>query len=265
LRLVDVRGLGRRALRVLAPGSGSIIGVATDHDVIALTFDDGPHPDVTPRVLDLLSRHRVRATFFMVGRAAAAHPDLVDAVAQAGHAIGNHSWDHRSLVDDSPPGWWAADRWRRSQILEGERALRGHGTHLFRPPHGHQDWATRVDAMVTRSRLIGWTIGAGDWLDDPAELMALRVLHVAKPGHILLFHDGLADHQRPISFDRTRSLEALELVLDGLHHLRFVTVPELLALGEPKYRYSYPVPLRTDGPVGRSEVGLPLGAQLVDE
>jgi peptidoglycan/xylan/chitin deacetylase (PgdA/CDA1 family) len=262
---VDVRGLGRRALRVLAPGSGSIIGVSTDQAAIALTFDDGPDPEVTPGVLDVLERHGVRATFFMVGREAVAHPELVEAVVHGGHAVANHSWDHRSLVVDAPSGWWGAGRWRRAQIYEGERALGGHGTRLFRPPHGHQDWATRADAMLTRSRVIGWTVGAGDWLDDPAELMAWRVLHVAKPGHILLFHDGLVDHQRPVSFDRARSLEALELVLDGLRDMRFVTVPELLALGEPKYRYSYPVPLRADGPVGRSEVGLPLGAQLVDE
>ena len=73
---------------------GTITGVTTRDPVAALTFDDGPHPEYTPLLLNILERYQARATFFMIGDAAQRHPDLVRQVAQGGHAIGNHSWDH---------------------------------------------------------------------------------------------------------------------------------------------------------------------------
>src|SRR5206468_4992188 len=73
---------------------GAITHVATGEAIAALTFDDGPHPEFTPRLLDILDKHRARATFFMLGENARRHPDLVQRVAQVGHVIGNHSWDH---------------------------------------------------------------------------------------------------------------------------------------------------------------------------
>lgn len=74
---------------------GTITSVTTRAPVVALTFDDGPHLEYTPRLLDILQRYQASATFFMIGEVAQKHPELVQLVAQAGHAIGNHSWDHR--------------------------------------------------------------------------------------------------------------------------------------------------------------------------
>jgi peptidoglycan-N-acetylglucosamine deacetylase len=76
---------------------GPVAGVVTAEPAAALTFDDGPDPHWTPRVLEVLERRQARATFFMIGAAAAAHPDLVRRVASMGHAVGNHTWDHRAL------------------------------------------------------------------------------------------------------------------------------------------------------------------------
>src|SRR6478735_7834989 len=95
-----IRKIGRMSRRLLVPIErrfGVITHVDTTEAVVALTFDDGPHPQWTPRLLDLLDRHGAKATFFMVGEMAMRHPDLVDRVISAGHAIGNHSWNHPSF------------------------------------------------------------------------------------------------------------------------------------------------------------------------
>src|SRR3990172_5069992 len=76
---------------------GTVTHVSTHASVVALTFDDGPHPEFTPRLLDILDKHQAQATFFMIGAAAQRYPDLVRRAAQAEHAIGNHSWDHPSF------------------------------------------------------------------------------------------------------------------------------------------------------------------------
>lgn len=97
LRINDVRMVKRLFAAVLQKAMGTITHVATQDPVAALTFDDGPHPRYTPRILQILEKHQARATFFMVGEAAQKQQELVRLVAQAGHAIGNHSWDHPSL------------------------------------------------------------------------------------------------------------------------------------------------------------------------
>src|SRR5262249_4930611 len=82
---------------------GALTEVKTDEPIAALTFDDGPHPIYTPALLDILQKHVAQATFFMVGTAATAQPAIVRQVAQAGHAIGNHSWDHPSFLSIRSP------------------------------------------------------------------------------------------------------------------------------------------------------------------
>ena len=77
---------------------GTVTHFATDNTIAALAFDDGPHPEYTPRLLDILEKYKVRATFFMIGKGAIEHPSIVKRIAQSGHAIGNHSWDHASFT-----------------------------------------------------------------------------------------------------------------------------------------------------------------------
>ena len=99
---------------------GTITHFRTADAVAALTFDDGPHPEYTPRLLDMLDRYQAHATFFMVGESARNYPELVQRVANAGHAVANHSWNHRSFV-------LLSGSERRAQIRECEKAIAPYG------------------------------------------------------------------------------------------------------------------------------------------
>ena len=229
---------GKNALKGLysfsASLTGSVVRVSTRERAAALTFDDGPHPEVTPRLLDLLGSRGARATFFLVGRAAASHRALVKRMAAEGHALGNHTWNHLSMP-------LLTSRWRRIQIDWCREVLDECGAQpmrLFRPPYGHQTPTSQLDAVRTGHRVIGWDAIAEDWLDDPAETLVARVERRLRPGSIVLFHDRLYHAVDPAHFDRGPTLEAVEMLLDRHPDYSFVTVPELLALGRP-YRWHW--------------------------
>jgi peptidoglycan/xylan/chitin deacetylase (PgdA/CDA1 family) len=226
-------GLTRRVKRKLI---GTIVCVETQDKVAALTFDDGPHPEHTPRLLDLLEKHRARATFFMLGEAASMYPDLVRQVSEAGHAIGNHSWAHPSLPSLS-------GRERRRQVLACERAISPYGARLFRPPFGHQSLASRLDMVWLNYRVIMWSVMIGDWCEQDSDRMVSLLESKVKPGSIVLLHDainsgGASTASLPLQFDRRHMLTALDKYLsrhgDGYS---FVTVPELLHHGASVKRY----------------------------
>ena len=139
------RMIGSAARRML----GTLTEVRTTEPVVALTFDDGPNPEVTPRVVEILGRRNARGTFFMVGEAAARHPDVVRLVRQEGHAIGGHSWDHRSFP--SLPG-----RERRKQMRASDQAIGENVDRLFRPPYGDQSVRSRLDAWYRGYEVVGW-------------------------------------------------------------------------------------------------------------
>lgn len=214
----------RQAERALLP---TVTGVATAAPAVALTFDDGPHPDTTPRILALLEEHGARATFFVVGSQARRHPELLERIARGGHALGSHTLDHPSLP--RLPG-----RERRRQIAEGAAALGPHTTDLFRPPFGHQSLASRLDAARLGCRVITWTGHCRDWVcQDPGEL-AVALRRQVVPGAIVLLHDALFVSEAPGLADRTALLAALREVLAATRgEYRYVTVPELLRLGRP--------------------------------
>ncbi|HLJ59356.1 MAG TPA: polysaccharide deacetylase family protein [bacterium] len=207
---------------------GTIIRVSTQDPVLALTFDDGPHPSSTPRVLEILRAHRARATFFMLGQAAARYPALVRQVADAGHAIGNHSWDHPSFPE-------VPRRERRRQIGACGRAIAPYGERLFRPPYGDQDDASRLDALWMRHEVVAWDVDAGDWRGDAPAVVAYRVIARVRPGSIVLFHDGSEAALRGDAVDPSSMLKALDLVFNRLRDtLTSVTVPDLLRRGRPR-------------------------------
>ncbi|HYM70043.1 MAG TPA: polysaccharide deacetylase family protein [bacterium] len=207
---------------------GTIIRVSTQDPVLALTFDDGPHPSSTPRLLEILEARRARATFFMLGQAAARYPALVRQVADAGHAIGNHSWDHPSFPE-------VPRRERRRQIDLCSRAIAPYGERLFRPPYGDQDNASRLDALWMRQEVVAWDVDAGDWRDDAPAVVAYRVTARVRAGSIVLFHDGSEAALRGATVDKSSMLKALELVLNRLREtFTFVTVPDLLRRGRPR-------------------------------
>jgi len=207
---------------------GSLIRVATREPAIALTFDDGPDPRETPRVLDVLERHGARGTFFQVGKSVERYPEVVARAAAAGHALANHSWDHPSFRQ-------IQGRYRRAQIRWCGEALAPHGgTRLFRPPFGEQSLASRLDALRCGYRVVCWDVVAEDWRDDPADVLVARVMRRLRRGSIVLFHDTLYRTDAERYRDRAPMQEALEILLGRLAgSFRFVTVPELLRLGRP--------------------------------
>ncbi len=222
----------RRLMQVLrAPIErqlGVITHVATDESAVALTFDDGPNPDSTPRLLDVLARHGARATFFMVGEMAQRHPALVDAVARGGHAIGNHSWNHPSF-----PAVSAAER--MNQVERCETQIAAHSRKLFRPPFGDLDWPARLQLFMRGYRVIGWNASASDWEQRDAAWITAEVQRQLKPGGIVLMHDQLFAYSDADRCARDDMLAAVDALLER-NEFRFVTVPELLTMGAPQGR-----------------------------
>jgi peptidoglycan/xylan/chitin deacetylase (PgdA/CDA1 family) len=208
---------------------GAITCVETTEPLVALTFDDGPDPTSTPQVLRMLQRYGAQATFFMVGAAAHRHPGLVRQVAEAGHAIGNHSWDHASFI--AIPG-----RQRRAQLRWCQRVIRPYARRLFRPPYGHQHIASHLDARILGFQVIGWSLSVADWLERDPAVMAAGLRDGVEPGSIVLLHDSIfrGEPDQGLQYGRGPLLEALENFLQGAAgRLRVVTLPDLLASGRP--------------------------------
>lgn len=215
-----------RTLKVLArPVVGTVTGVHTGNRVAALTFDDGPDPVHTPRLLDVLERHAARATFFMVGDRAHRHPTIVEQAAAAGHSIANHSWSHPSFA-------YVSGRERRRQIRSCQGALAPHGVRLFRSPGGHQTPGSVLDARILGFDVIGWDIDPLDYTARSADEIAGHVLRELRPGSIIVLHDSI--YHDP-SIDRTPTIEAVDRILRSVGgEYEFLTVPELLRRGRPR-------------------------------
>ena len=230
--------IARRALtltnRLVEPAAATVFGVTTavrtQSRVAALTFDDGPDPEYTPRLLDLLAHFDAKATFFVLGSQAAAQPELIARIRDEGHAFGNHTWSHASLPR-------LASSARRRELMRPHDELDVDLGDLMRPPYGHFDASTWLDVLRLGLRPIAWSGHAKDWclLDEAALLQRLR--RGLLPGAILLLHDRLHDWEQRAFTDRGPMLAALEefLATDGLGW-RFVTVPKLLALGPARRR-----------------------------
>jgi peptidoglycan/xylan/chitin deacetylase (PgdA/CDA1 family) len=176
---------------------------------VALTFDDGPNPDATPLILDALRERGVKATFFILGRHADRWPDLVRRVHDEGHAIGNHGWFHRKLHFKSPA-------YVRDDLTRGTASIQaasGVLPRLFRAPHGFRSpWVTSI-ARSLGQRTVGWSLGVWDSDRPGVDAIVARTVNGAKPGSILLLHDG--DGYDP-SGDRVQTARAVPLIVDRL-------------------------------------------------
>jgi peptidoglycan-N-acetylglucosamine deacetylase len=225
---------------------GTITGVVTRDPVAALTFDDGPHPEYTPRLLEILERYEAHATFFMVGQAAQRHPELVQRVAQAGHAIGNHSWNHPSFPS-------LGRQERQKQIRACEQVLAPYGKRLFRPPYGHENLGSHRDVVSLRYQVVNWSLDAEDWEEHDPAWMAEVLTRGIQPGSIVLLHDAICGSQQPVpQYNREPMLAALALFLERLGgRLSFVTIPVLLRHGRPQcYNWEGPTRLGLNDPSG---------------
>lgn len=210
---------------------GPITHVSTNDRVAALTFDDGPHPEYTPRLLDLLGRHGAKGTFFLLGRAAVEHPDIVRRIAEEGHTVANHSWDH-------PAFYYLSKRQRKEQIQRCEEVLKPYGRRYLRPPYGSQNPGLRFEARRLGYKVVAWDVAPWDWLDRDAEMIAGHACENIHPGSILIFHDNLYTFPEPHYVTREPTLEAVETLLEKMGDIcEFVTIPELFDHGRPRRTY----------------------------
>jgi peptidoglycan-N-acetylglucosamine deacetylase len=153
---------------------------------IALTYDDGPNDPHTLKLLDVLAKHDVRATFFMIGRYVQQRPDIVREVSRAGHVIANHTFTHPLLIFES-----AAQT--RSQLLECRSALQdaiGDHSNLFRPPFGGRRPATLRVARELGLETVMWNVTGYDWNAPPASEIEKKVVRQMRGGDVILLHDG---------------------------------------------------------------------------
>jgi peptidoglycan-N-acetylglucosamine deacetylase len=172
--------------------------------VVYLTFDDGPTPAWTPRVLELLARYRARATFFVLGRSAAAYPGLVRQAFAAGHGVGNHTWSHRRLTG-LRGAQLAAEVSATSTAIQ---QIIGAPVRCLRPPFATVDAASAEQVRALGLRLVLWDIDTNDWLRPGTGTIAGRVLSRVRSGDVILMHDG--------GGNRSQTVAALEQVLATL-------------------------------------------------
>jgi len=160
---------------------------AADRGEVALTFDDGPDPDVTPRVLDLLDRHRVKATFFCVGSKVRAYPEIVKDIVRRGHAVENHSDGHVHAFAMLGP-WRAAREITAAQ--DAIEAIAGVRPRLFRPPMGFRNpWLDPLLAKLGLSA-VAWSRRGLDTVRRDALAVTRALTHDLEAGDVLLLHDG---------------------------------------------------------------------------
>ena len=191
--------------------------------MLALTYDDGPNDPYTGRLMDVLERHAAKATFFLLGRFVEERPEIARALAAAGHAIGNHSWDHPNLIFAS-----AAETIR--QIARTQQAIidaTGVEPVLFRPPFGGRRPGSLRIARSLGLRPVMWNVSCYDWKPISAEEIAGRAERQIRGGNVILLHDG--EFHR-VGVDRSRSIEATERILSRYkgEGYEFVTVPEMM-------------------------------------
>lgn len=192
-----------------------------DGPYIAITFDDGPHAQLTPKLLDMLKERNIKATFFVVGQCAAEYPDIMKRMAAEGHEVANHSWSHPALTKLGADGV-------RKQIENTNNAIMqaaGVKPVLIRPPYG------ATSAILNKRfaedyglKVILWSVDPLDWKNRSAPVVRDRIVKGAHPGAIILAHDIHASTvaAMPDTFDI--------LLSKGY---KFVTVSELLAMDRP--------------------------------
>jgi len=200
---------------------GSVLSeLPPDGNRVSLTFDDGPNPDATPRVLDALAKHDVKATFFILGTHAERWPELVHRVVEEGHQVANHGNFHKKLHFKSP-GYVKRD------ITLGKRAIERAGApapKFFRAPHGFRSpWVTSI-ARSLGERTIGWSLGVWDSDRPGVKAIVDRTLEGTRPGSIVLLHDGDGYNANG---DRLQTAAALPGIINGLRErgFEFVTLP----------------------------------------
>ena len=199
---------------------------------VALTFDDGPDPATTPVLLDILADRGMTATFFVTGDRARRHPDLVDAILRAGHAVGNHSQTHDPLL------MLKGTNALRREIASAQAVLRDRGVEplVFRPPVGITNPRLRSVLDGLGLTAVNWTRRAGDRGNRRVAGLANRILQNLRPDDIILLHDiAPPDPARRRAFFRE-----VERLLDGLTDMGMTVRPLAELIGKPTMRPAPP-------------------------
>ena len=188
--------------------------------VLAMTFDDGPHPSLTPRLLDMMKQRHIKATFFVVGQNAKEYPEILRRIVAEGHEIGTHTWSHAYLTKLS----LAAVRKEFADAQDAVTVATGIKPVVFRPPYGATN--TAVKSLIMNefgNRTILWSVDPEDWKRPGVSVVTSRLVTGAHPGAILLAHDIHAStiEAMPATFDRLTSMG-----------YKFVTVSDLIRMSE---------------------------------
>jgi peptidoglycan-N-acetylglucosamine deacetylase len=203
-------------------------GLAAGSKKLALTYDDGPNDPHTLRLLEVLARHNVHATFFLIGHYVKQRPDIVRAIAQAGHVIGNHTFSHRNLI-------FASGRQARNEMQKCEQALYdavGRHSRLFRPPFGGRRPVTLRVARRLGLEPVMWNVTGWDWKGKPAEYVEDKVKKQIRGGDVVLLHDG---SHAAFGADRSQTVLATDKLIAHFKSegYEFVTVPEMMKDAAP--------------------------------
>src|SRR5216110_1024582 len=224
------RDAGKKTQAAAEDPSITFNSVHVDGPYIAMTFDDGPSATLTPKLLDLLAAHHIKATFFVIGENVAEHPEIVARAAGEGHEIANHSWSHPNL------GKMSGDS-VRSQLQRTDDAIQnatGKRPTLMRPPYG--SITAREKRWIHDEfgyQIILWDVDPYDWKRPGPAVVRNRILKETQPGSIVLSHDI-----------HPGTIEAMPSTFDELEAkgFKFVTVPELIRMATPRPSHPSPQP-----------------------
>lgn len=189
-----------------------------DQQKIALTFDDGPHPRHTRKILDVLKKYDVKATFFVIGQNIEYYPGIVEQILSEGHEIGNHTYRHKRTKTMNNADFSEDVRHCDGMIADNCN----YKTKLFRPPEGYVDEKVKAVARELGYSIILWNIDTRDWEHASAHQIADGVTEKATAGDIILMHDYVSG--------KSSTVEALEMIIPRLlsRGYRFVRVSELI-------------------------------------
>jgi peptidoglycan-N-acetylglucosamine deacetylase len=190
---------------------------------IALTFDDGPNDPFTPQLLDVLARHDVKATFFMLGQYVKMRPDLARQVGDTGHVIGNHTFSHPNLI------FLRVNRVKK-EIEDCQRALSdavGQPSSLFRPPFGGRRPASLRVPRSLGLKTIMWNVTGWDWKAPSADFIEQKIASRLRGGSVILLHDG--GHEG-MGRDRSKTVVATDRIIARYkaEGYEFVTIPQMM-------------------------------------